>query len=234
MLLHLIEKNKINIYDIPVSTITEQYLDYLDHCQEIDLDSLADFVVMACTLLSIKSCMLFAPVDEKEECGEVEDPRRELVNKLLEYRSYKELAGILDSRYQGETPRVYYRLPGDQELSSSDREVSASLSQLLRAFRTVWKQKEESKLRLTVLANSEIKVDVKMEELMNLLSDKPQGIVFQEIFAGAKTRREALAFFLALLELIRQGRIRAAQEGSFGIIYIRRADLGIRGETVVG
>jgi len=229
LLLYLIEKNKVNIYDIPVSAITEQYLDYLGRCQEIDLDSLADFVVMACTLLSIKSRLLFVPADAEGNREEENDPRRELVQRLLEYRNYKELAGMLDYRYRGESPRVYYRLPGSQEPFSLREEISASLPQLLRAFRTVWTQKEESELRLTVLANSEIRVDVKMEELLDLLSRNSQGMVFQDIFEGTKTRREALAFFLALLELVRQGKVEAVQEESFGRIVIRLAALDVRG-----
>ncbi|ADI01323.1 chromosome segregation and condensation protein ScpA [Syntrophothermus lipocalidus DSM 12680] len=233
LLLHLIEKNKVNIYDIPVAAITEQYLEYLSGCQEIDLDHLADFLVMACTLLSIKARMLFAPTEREEDSGQDDegDPRQELVKKLLEYRNYKELAGILASLYQGEKPRVYYRLANDED-SSPEGGLRASLPELLRAFRMVWKQKRENELQLVVAPGGEVKVDLKMQELEQFLKTRPQGIVFQDVFIRAGTRREALALFLALLELIRQKKVEAIQEQSFGRIIIRLTGNGARGGPV--
>lgn len=223
LLLHLIEKNQVDIYDIPVATITEQYLEYLAASEEVDLDHLADFVVMAATLMNIKARML-CPVpgetvrttDEEED-----DPREELVQRLLLYRVYKELAGYLALRHEGETARVYYR---EVMLGSTGEEekvqARASLAELVRAFQSVWKDKEGREEHY-LIPQGNIDIEQKMEELLQVLHRHAGGLVFQDAFLRVTGRREALAFFLALLELIRLGRVEASQDENFGRIILR-------------
>lgn len=221
LLLHLIDKNEIDIYNIPVAEITEQYLEFLADSEDVDLENLSDFLVMAATLVNIKSRMLFPRYDEpfEERDDKEDDPREELVQRLLVYRKYKELASHLEARYGGEEHRVYYREATGAGNEDAGVKLWASLSDLFRAFKAIW-QKNTDREEPYLVPQADIDIKEKMEEIIHLLRRNSGQVVFQDIFIKAADRREALALFLALLELIRQRRLLAVQEETFGQITI--------------
>jgi segregation and condensation protein A len=216
LLLHLIKKNEVGITDISISTITEQYLATLELMGSLNLDVAGEFLVMAATLIHIKSRMLL-PLEEGDEDEEEEgDPRDELVRRLLEYQRYKEAALELEGR------EVLYR---DVFVRSSEsrRKMEAgeiervSLFDLLSAFRRVLERFPEEGVHV-------VKVEkISVQEKMNLLLDclrRSTRVVFQTIFEGVSSRMEIVVTFLALLELIKIRAIRATQEDRVGPIMI--------------
>ncbi|MGE5416310.1 MAG: segregation and condensation protein A [Acidobacteriota bacterium] len=220
LLLKLIDENQVDIYDIPIAIITDQYIAYIDAMEEIDLDILSDFLLMAATLIRIKSKMLVPQhkADEEEEEEPEEDPRQELVRKLVEYRRFKMLAEDLLKRSEGDVPRVYYR---EEEITEDPEiELKATLPQLLKAFKTVWLQKEDEP-RVYELPQGDVDVAEKMAEILDRLEASAGGLILQDLFITAVSRREALAMFLALLELIRLSRVKATQPRIFGPITIQ-------------
>lgn len=217
LLLKLIEQNQVDIYDIPIASITDQYLAALETMDEVDLDLLADFLLMAATLINIKTRLLL-PRPRVEETGEdEEDPRHDLVNRLVEYRNFKALARMLEQKYEGRLPRVYFREPWEQE---PQRELHATLPQLVQAFKSVWFQKDDTEIPVRIPEG-----DIDINEKMQVIEEscrKRRHLTLQELFAGATSRREALVLFLALLELIRLGRVTAVQSEPFGVISIMK------------
>lgn len=216
LLLYLIEKNEIDIYDIPMAAITDQYMEYLQLTGEYDLDRLGDFLIMASYLLNLKSRMLLPQRQpEAEEEGESEDPREELVQKLLDYRKIKQAAEFLAARDSGEAPRVFFR---EAVYEWEEREeIIASISALARAYRAV--RRKESDNKVYDIDFSDIDINAKMHEILHLLTRSGRGLVFQDLFSSGE-RREQLALFLALLELVRQKKVGASQENEFGEIRI--------------
>jgi segregation and condensation protein A len=228
LLLHLIDQNQVDIYDIPIALITEQYLDYLEAAPDEDIANLADFLVMAATLLHIKARMLFPrrpPRDAAVTAAErEEDPRAELVQRLLEYQAVKAAARRLEALEQGAALRVYYRECSELP-ESPDWPLRASVQELCRAFRSVWRRRQEARPGEDVVPRGDVDVAAKMNELVLMVGEHPRGMPFSAVFATAATRREALAFFLALLELIRAGRVRAVQQhlrGEIRVSLVRR------------
>lgn len=218
LLLKLIDEKKIDIYDIPIAIITEQYLEYLSGMTTMDLDILADFILMAATLIRIKSRMLVPryEVVESESEDEEEDPRQELVRKLVEYRQFKLAANTLMQMQEGLVSRVYYR---EDEIIDEEIELKASLPQLLKAFKVVWQQKEDDS-PIFEIPGGDIDINEKMKELLERLERNGTGLILQELFDSTISKREALALFLALLELTRQGKVLAIQSELFGPIKV--------------
>jgi len=219
LLLYLIEKDELDIYDIPVSAITDQYLEYLESTGDFDLERLGDFLIMASYLLNLKSRMLLPhfPVIEEEETDNNIDPREELVQRLLDYKKYKEAAEHLKSRQNGQCKRIFYR---DYDNSCEPEEqISGNVKALFHAYLSLVRDrtKTDSKYRLP---QGDINIGDKMEEIMERVQERPRGLVFQDLFAGVLNVREALALFLALLELIRLRRVKAIQEKFFADIII--------------
>ncbi len=211
LLLHLIKKEQVSIYDIPIARITEQYLDYLRRMEALDLTIASDYLVMAATLIYIKSKMLLpTPVfaDDVEE----EDPRRELVQRLLEYQRYKAAAEFLWSRAE----REHAAFPrGRLETDDANPEVNATVFDLLRAFqRTLERLRQRQEL---VIAREEITMAEKIAELRALLRERRR-VDITALFETARSRREALILFLAVLELVRIALIRLVQTERFGRI----------------
>lgn len=221
LLLYLIEKDEINIYDIPIASISDQYISYLSGGNINDLDNLGDFLLMASYLLNLKSRMLLPkPVVEinTEEAEEI-DPREELVQRLLDYKRYKEAAVSLGQRQEGEFLRIFYRNAGDELLGAE--EIVADMNSLLRAYRVLLRQlvDEEQPYEIKM---EEISVEDKMEEILGRLEESAGNLVLQDLFVGIRYRREAYALFLALLELLRLQRVAARQVAAFGNIIIYR------------
>lgn len=216
LLLKLIEQNRVDIYDIPIAAITEQYLASLEDLVEVDLEILADFLLLAATLINIKTRLLLPRPRVEETTEEEEDPRQELVNRLVEYKRIKVLAATLEQKYEGALPRVYFR--EEQELEP-EIELRATLAQLARSFRTVWLQKEDTEPSVKI-PEGDVDIHEKMQIIEQGLSGHKRGLTLQDLFVDVVSRREALVFFLALLELVRQRRVKAVQAEPFGPISI--------------
>lgn len=222
LLLYLIEKDEINIYDIPIARISDQYISYLQGSGIGDLDNLGDFLLMASYLLNLKSRMLLPrPLAEltNEEIDEI-DPREELVQRLLDYKRYKEAAISLGERQAGELDRIFYRNTTDELLGPE--EIVTDMGSLLKAYRALLRQLDGEEPPYEIKME-EISVEDKMEEIMSRLQESAGSMVFQDLFIGIRYRREAYALFLALLELLRLQRLVARQGTVFGniMIYLR-------------
>lgn len=217
LLLHLIKKEQVSIYDIPIARITEQYLEYLRHMEELDLTIASEYLVMAATLIYIKSKMLL-PRDSAQatEAEEEEDPRRELVQRLLEYQRYKTAAELLWSKAEREQA-VFTR--GRLETDDANPEVNATLFDLFCAFQRAMERLKER--RELTLAREEITMAEKIAELRALL-EREERLDITALFEAARSRRELLILFLAVLELVRVAVIRLVQTERFGRLLALR------------
>jgi segregation and condensation protein A len=217
LLLYLIKKDEIDIYDIPIARITEQYLAYLDLMQELDISVAGDFLVMASTLIYIKSKMLLPPepkVDGEEDLSE--DPRAELVERLLEYQKFKSAAQMLYSR--GEIESACYTR-GPLETDSNNPEVSTTLFDLLRVFREVLKR-AEAQIEMEI-ARDEMTIAEKLAQIHAMLEERER-INVRELFEMSRSKREMIITFLALLELTKEWKIYLVQDEPFGAIFASR------------
>jgi len=218
LLIHLIKKNEVNIYDIPIALITQQYLEYLDLMHELDLEVASEFVVMAATLIHIKSRMLLPRPDPEQEDPE-EDPREALIRRLLEHQRYRAAAELLHER---ETLREAQWVRPDGRIveiagDEYEPELEVDLFSLIAAFRAVV---ERAKLRPAVPIPAErISVEERMAQLLMRLSET-EACGFEDLFEDAWSKPHLIVTFLALLELIRLKRIRVFQVGSFGPIRV--------------
>lgn len=218
LLIHLIKQHEVDIYDIPIALITRQYLAYLDLMRELDLEVASEFVVMAATLIHIKSRMLLPRPDPGQEDPE-EDPRAALVRRLLEHQKYRAAAELLHER---ETLRdaQWNRPDGRVAAIAGDEyepELEVDLFSLIAAFRAVV---ERAKLRPAVpIPADRISVEDRMDQLLARLSETV-ACGFEDLFEDARSKAHLIVTFLALLELIRLKRIRVFQAGSFGPIRV--------------
>lgn len=219
LLLHLIKKNEVSITDIPIATITEQYLATLELMQTMNLDVAGEFLVMAATLIHIKSRMLLPAGEDEEEGDEGEDPRAELVRRLLEYQRFKEAAEELQSReILGRD--VFARIPDSPEHNPTVVIEQPSLFDLISALRQILERFPEERVHEVVLER------VSVREKMNLLLDSlhQRGrVIFQDLFETATSRLEVVMTFLAMLELVKIRAIRISQEEGMGPIMIELA-----------
>jgi segregation and condensation protein A len=217
LLLHLIKKNEINIYDIPISLITGQYLEYLSLMTSLNLAVAGEFLVMAATLIHIKSKTLL-PLSEMGEEEEEEDPRVDLVTRLLEYQRFKEAAQGFESREQ-EWREVFYRTASHGADGSTEEInlVDMSLFDLMEALRDVMERAPEKKgLEIVV---DELSVQDRMSLILDRL-ERGESITFTSLFDNDTTRLSMIVTFLALLELIRLKRVRIIQAELFGTIRV--------------
>lgn len=221
LLLHLIKKNEIDIYDIPIALITEQYLSHIEMMKSLNLDIAGEFLVLAATLIHIKSKMLLPTPEENLEGEEEEaDPRSELVKQLLEYQVFKEAAVQLDQRHLLERDvfkRGYSAEGEDFDEGKDDIDVDISIFDLVEAFYRIISSLEKTEL---------IEIDVekmslaeRINEIMDLLAEKKK-MTFAELLGGQLNKSVILYTFLAILELMRLRMIRVYQAGSFGVIRV--------------
>jgi segregation and condensation protein A len=219
LLLHLIREHQLNILDIPMATITDEYLRYLTLMQELDLDVAGEFLLMAATLIHIKSKMLLPPEEAAEgEEAEEEDPRAELVDRLLEYKKFKEAAqtlGLLESEqallHRRGAPAIELTVEGP---------LSVSLFELMRAFRDVLRRADVPAL-LEITAE-ELNVGQRIVLLLDRLAAESP-LEFVGLFAGSTRRAEIIVTFLALLELLRRRLATTRQAEPMGPIMIYRS-----------
>jgi segregation and condensation protein A len=219
LLLHLIKKNEVSITDIPIATITEQYLQTLEVMQSLNLDVAGEFLVMAATLIHIKSRMLLPMTDEEEDEEDGSDPRAELVRRLLEYQRFKDAADQLEQR-EILTRDVFVRsAPPLEEIEPPGfREVS--VFELLTALRRVIERLPKDSVHEVTL--EKITVREKMTLILDILRANGK-TVFESLFAAVNTRMEVIVTFLAMLELVKVRAIRVFQEGRTGPIEIEPA-----------
>jgi len=214
LLLYLIKKDEVDIYDIPIAKITEQYLSFLEKMRQQGIDIASEWLVMAATLVQIKSRMLL-PLEEEleDELYEESDPRMELVEKLLEYRRYKEIARALEERELNEMA-VFRRNVGDLESTPA---VDVDLYELISAFKNVVDYVAETPF--TEVTLEEFTVEGKIGEIEERL-EAEGSLSWNEIFAEGRSLSEMVCVFLAILELIRLRRLRVRQSRSFGDIRV--------------
>ncbi|HEY8132090.1 MAG TPA: segregation/condensation protein A [Thermoanaerobaculia bacterium] len=216
LLLHLLKQNEIDIYDIPIVLITEQYTAYLDAMEELNLEIAADYIYMAAVLIHIKSRMLL-PRDEN--AAEIEDPRADLVNRLLEYQRFKAVAETfaeVDVVRMGVWPRPAAALP-EGELPEIDMS-EVSLFDLIDAFRTALTRYKLNHPQAIEVKRTLHKVSDKMAELYNKLKEKSP--IRLQWFLEGRDRDELIATFLGMLELVRLGGISLQQSDLFGDILV--------------
>jgi segregation and condensation protein A len=218
LLIHLIKKNEVNIYDIPIALITAQYLEYLEIMEELDLDIAGEFIVMAATLIHIKSRMLLPRPDASQEDPD-EDPRDALVNRLLEYQKFKAAANLLHERE--ELRSAQWQRP-DQRVAGIageeyETEVEVDLFSLMAAFKAVL---DRAKQRPRVaIPGAQISVETPIEQLLARLSET-EACGFEDLFEDAHSKQDVIITFLALLEMIRTRVVRVFQAGMFGSIRV--------------
>ncbi len=213
LLLYLIKKNNLNIYDIQISFITHQYLEYIDLMKELNLDVAGEFLVMATTLMEIKSKSLLPKQSEELE-NEIETVKKQLVDRLLEYQKYKSIvANFFKPRIQVEANVYYRKLP---IFSDDDYYMEATVFDLLTALNGILKKVPKE---VKEIVYEEIHIEEKMRVIMEMLKDK-QYISFEELILQEQTRREIIIMFLALLELIKTRQVIARQKDAFGEIRI--------------
>ncbi|MFO7975524.1 MAG: segregation/condensation protein A [Candidatus Hydrogenedentota bacterium] len=228
VLLYLIKAQEIDIFDIPIVTITDQYLRFLEMMREEDLDVTGEFLVMAATLIQIKSRMLLPPdpdAEEEEEDLEEEDPRIELVEKLIEYRRFRDVAQRLEY-LENERARWFVRnSPPEIEPDEDEEEefLEVSLYDLIEAFRGVIRFFSDDLFH--AVEPEQTSVDEKIEYIENRLESEGS-LAWTDLLGECRSRIELVCSFLAILELCRMGRLRAHQHGAFGDIRLFAANAG--------
>ena len=228
LLLHLIEKNKFNIFDIPIVEITDQYLEYLDEMDEEDVGVMSDFLVMAATLINIKAKMLLPAEEIPEE--EDEDPRTELVNALLEYKMYKYAAiELKDMELDG--GKVFYKAPTipkevkdyKEDIDPADIIRDTTLEKLNAIFTDIMKRQNDRldpvRSKFGKITKEEITVEDKMVELRSSIKGL-RSINFKTLLEKERGRMNLIVSFLAVLELIKIGVIEVRQNGLFEDVII--------------
>lgn len=233
LLLHLIDKNKVNIYDIPIVMITQQYLDYVNEMEKTDLNVVSEFLVMAATLIDIKARMLLPK--EVDENGEEEDPRSELVEKLLEYKMYKYMSLELKDR-QLDAARALYKKPTvPDEVADYAPPVDLNvllkdmtLAKLNEVFQDVMKRQEDKidpvrsqfgKIKREEVSMEGKLVDVKAFLIENFRTDNKK-FSFRELLMESKSKLATIVTFLVVLELMKTGFLEAKQEGTCSDIFL--------------
>jgi segregation and condensation protein A len=221
LLLHLVRRNEMDIYDIPIATLADRYLESLATMEDLDLEVAGEFLVMATTLLEIKSRMLL-PTPPREDLREEEDPRAELTRRLLEYEAFKEAAEQLRSLESFGLQRF---LRGGMEASGDyptdgPRYRNATPDRLWTAFQRMLEEAARDGTDPAPVARDRWTVSLKMRELGILLHRFPEGVRFHECVAPGATRLEIIVTFLAVLEMLKRGRLKLSQRRTWGDIKL--------------
>jgi segregation and condensation protein A len=233
LLFHLIEKDEINLHDLPISEITSQYIEYMNRMEIIDLDNLSEFMLLAATLLEIKSRMLLPDANEKNVNGK-EDPRDELVQKLIEYSKFKKMSIMFDKREQ-DYSKVLYRkntsqevinitakLNQDIEFEFNENALINALAELLTKLDSI---DHNRKKYFSQINPDKWTVEDKINHIRNLFKTC-KTMDFEKLFHSDTSRNEIITTFLALLELIRTGEIKVLQMHIFDTIKITKSEVG--------
>lgn len=236
LLLHLINQEELDIYDIPVARITDQYLHYIHTMNDLELDIASEYLVMAATLLAIKSKMLLPKestelFEDEWSMEEDDDPRDELMYQLIEYRKYKEAAETLKDKEQ-ERSLIHTKPPEDLEPYITEQErrdlaiQGVSLFDMLSAYQKLMKRKTFSKPQTRTIKSQEYSIEEKMDEVMNLIFKTQGPKRFEDLFQSGE-KSQLVVTFLAVLELMKTNAIRCEQDDHFSDILIYQAGGGI-------
>ncbi|HEX5646371.1 MAG TPA: segregation/condensation protein A [Nitrospira sp.] len=221
LLLHLIKKNEINIYDIPIALIANQYLEYIEAMKNLNLNVAGDFLVMAATLLQIKSKMLLPPDEAVQDEEDGPDPREELVRRLLEYKTYKEAARQLDGQEQLWREMFSREQAAPEPVNPEEMQLeNVSLFDLVDALQGILDRNPGK--RLIEIIPDNLTVRERMNVILELLEGK-DSVSFVDLFEPASHRLIVIVTFLAMLELIRLRVARVFQAETFGPILVSRA-----------
>ena len=229
LLMHLIDKNKIDIYDIPIVTITEQYMDYINAMQRDDMEVTSEFLVMAATLIDIK-CKMLLPKEVNED-GEEEDPRAELVEKLLEYKMYKFMADELKDRQQEADMQWFRSRNIPKEVSEYEAPIDfsnligdATLSKLNSIFQELLKRQEDKvdpiRSRFGNIEKEEVDMDAKTLYIKAYIREHDR-FSFRQLLEKQHSKTEIIVTFLVMLEEMKLGEIEIEQDETFGDIIIK-------------
>jgi segregation and condensation protein A len=235
LLLYLIKRDEVDIYDISIERIAKQYLEYMEAFQVLNIDLAGEFIVMAANLLYIKSRTLLPKEQQmpEEDAGE-DDPRWELIRQLIEYKKFKEAASHLRTR-EALQEMLFPRFPSTPELGPSDDLLvgEVGIFDLINAFQKVLKRLEHRKIQedLREIFEENFTVSDKIEFLLRVIHDSIP-VRFEECFAEAASRAEIVVTFLAMLELIRLKQLRVRQQNHFEEIWIERAFAGTPSERL--
>lgn len=228
LLLHLIEKNKVDIYDIPIVEITQQYLDYIKQMEAQDMNIMSEFLVMAATLIDIK-CRMLLPLEVNEE-GEEEDPRAELVQKLLEYKMYKYMSLELKDRQVDAARNLFREQKLPKEVSSYRAPINyeeligdTTLVKLQEIFRTIVRKQEDKidpiRSKYGNIEKEEIDMEAKALFVEAYIREHKH-ISFRKLLEKEKSKMEIIVTFLIILEMMKMGKIIISQENIFDDILI--------------
>lgn len=225
LLLHLVNKLEIDIYDIPVAEITEQYLEYINTMQRIELNIASEYLVMAATLLEIKSAMLLPKKEVESEDEYEEDPREELVQRLIEYRKYKEVAEQLKEK-ELEENQIFTRPPLQLDEWITNKPIikdDVSIYDMLHALGKVFERKKWREPLETTVHRMEISIEERMEEIIKKVNEMDKKIPFHELFPFPN-RGHIVTTFLAILQLLKENEIDCIQNAHFETIYIYKLE----------
>lgn len=223
LLLHLVNRYEIDIYDIPVSEITEQYMHYIHTMQQLELNIASEYLVMASTLLAIKSSLLLPnqALDIEDDEYE-EDPREELMRRLIEYRKYKEAATQLkekelDASYSYTRPPMSLSRDSQPHPVQNNHEVS--IYDMLAAMEKVFTRKKWNQPMATTVQRTEIPLRQRMDEILIQVKEKQNGLIFDSLFLYP-TRSHIVVTFIAILELMKNKQVYCTQQNHFDILTI--------------
>ncbi len=224
LLLYLIKKDEVDIYDISLERVTTQYFDYIETFKLLNIDLASEFISMAANLMYIKSRTLLPKRDQPpEDDAEEDDPRWELIRQLIEYKKFKDVAGFLHRR-EVEQEQVFANSPLKQARASDEEPTplaEASIFDLIRAFQNVLKRFDEAR-DFGDIVDDRYTVNDKIESLMARL-EPGQSMSLQDVFEQASSKVEVIVTFLALLELMKMNQFRATQNSLLGEINIQRS-----------
>lgn len=214
LLLHLIKKDNLDIYDINISEITSQYLEYLDIMKQLNLEVAGEFLVLASTLMQIKARQLLpSQVPSSEDDGP--DPAKELIEKLVEYQKFKEASKFLENNFEKFKDNFYKSAP---VFDSGEKVLNLQIFELLAAVRRAFDQLEERQ-HADLLKMEEFPIDKKIEKVLNLLAGR-QWLLLDDIFTGETKKRGIITCFMAVLELLKIGKVLARQDKQEGEIRL--------------
>ncbi|WP_213818422.1 segregation and condensation protein A [Garciella nitratireducens] len=222
LLLHLIEKNKVDIYDIPISEITNQYMEYLNQWRKLNLDVASEFLVMAATLLEMKSKLLL-PNDKIEEQLMIEeaDPRQELIKKLLEYKKYKKISLYFKKRGEKEEKIIYKDPEYFPQFNVQKTDIQLDIDLLYKTYKKILSKRNllKNKKNFHEIKKDIYTVENKMKEIINIVN-KLSFVKFSTLFYQSNSKNELITIFLAILELIKRKKVHIRQKYLFDDFYI--------------
>lgn len=222
LLLHLIRQYEIDIYDIPVAEITKQYMQYIEAMQYLELNVASEYLVMAATLLAIKSQMLLPKHENTEEIDEYEeDPREELMERLIEYQKYKEAASELKEKEQ-ESSQIFTRSPvimDDSDIKRAVVQGEVSIYDMLGALNKMFERKQWNEPTDSKVTRTEIPIAQRMQEILDIVKKGEDGISFDALFTY-KSRSYIVVTFMALLELMKNNKVHCKQVNHFEALYV--------------